>query len=1153
MNTLEKDLEDVTFTFLEEFFKDRHMAKMQMESFDHFLTMRLQKIIEEEPEIRVALNKKEYYQVFFGQVFVDKPYILDENRTVRYITPTEARIRELTYSSVVSLDVLARHVKYDPSDPDTEPVVTSEKSYHRLPICRMPMMVQSTMCNLHDMSREERLSSGECEFDQGGYFIIRGKERVIVAQERINYNVVYCFEPKQNSKTMIHSEIRSMSEETGHSVFIQMKLQHDLKMVMNVPYISSEIPVGYILRAYECTREEVDNFLGRLMLLATKEGADTRCLQKCRSFCANLLSDYLSVADKEDVVRFMTQHAAYSVTRERRMGYIHQILYNEIFPHLGIASTRLQKIMFLHHMMERITLVLIEKIPLDDRDHVSNKRVETSGVLIGDLFRTLYKRMIRSIEPHLVKRPDISIILTRINSITLGLKHCFSTGNWGIPKSNYIRTGVSQVLSRLTFNATLSHLRRCLIPIGKEGKNTKIRQVHATQMGYICGHETPEGHSAGIVKNFAVSCRITNSFSAIVLQQVLQSMEGIVPLTSMDVVMDLPSEKITKIMINGWWGHIIHHDKVEKVWAMLHKCRRNGVFPPMVSLSRCKILHEIHLFSDEGRMCRPLWNLEVIREDLGNFEKLVEILRTPHGRSLNFLEEKQWLVWVDTHEMEDAVVATDLACLSGEHGDVFTHMEIHPFLIMGVCVGIIPYPDHTQSPRLCYQASMGKQAIGVYATTNAVRTDTIAHVLLNPERPVVHTHLSDWVGYNDIPSGNNLILAIACYSGFNQEDSVIINQSSIERGIFRSYAYRCVLIEEKKKSSNSVETIRLPPENIRNNGYNYTKLDASGIVCKGIYVGPGDILVGKVGERTHKNGQVDIVDQSVVVKNGEDGVVDTVFVSTSPDGYKMVKVKVRSLKIIETGDKVATRNGQKGTVGIVLKQEDMPFTASGLTPDIIMNPHAIPSRMTINQLLECVGAKSAVHRGELQYCTAFTSHSKDIVGQLTDKLHDCGFQRHGNERLFNGMTGEMLEADVFMGPTYYQRLKHLVASKIHARNFGNVQTLFRQPCEGRSKDGGLRFGEMERDAMISHGVSRFLLERLYDMSDPFTMKVCNNCGMTPRTMDGCDVCRDDQRQLTTVQIPYACKLLFQELNAMGIRTQIFPSDTEIGVPKVIEK
>jgi len=640
---------------------------------------------------------------------------------------------------------------------------------------------------------------------------------------------------------------------------------------------------------------------------------------------------------------------------------------------------------------------------------------------------------------------------------------------------------------------------------------------------------------------------MTNTVSGILLQQIIQGIDGIVSFSSLGNITQIP-ENYVKIMVNGWWGHIIPKEKVESVWKSLLRCRDNGVLPPMVSLSRCDMVGEILLFSDEGRMCRPLWNLR----ELGDPARLLEILRTPRGRTLSFLEEHRYLVWVDTHEMENSIVATDLSCFDPRDGAApvqYTHMEIHPFLIMGVCVGIIPYPDHTQSPRLCYQASMGKQAIGVYATTNSVRTDTIAHVLVNPERPIVRTHLSDWIGYNDIPSGNNLILAIACYSGFNQEDSVIMNQSSIERGIFRSYAYRCVMIEEKKKSSNSTETIRLPPDSIRNNGYNYTKLDPTGIIRRGVYVGPGDVLVGKVGERTHKNGQIDIVDQSVVVKNGEDGVVDTVFISTSPDGYKMVKVKVRALKIIETGDKVATRNGQKGTVGIVLRQEDMPFTATGMVPDIIMNPHAIPSRMTINQLLECVGAKSSVYRGELRYCTAFTSHSQNIVGQLTDSLHECGFQRHGNERLMNGMTGEMMDADIFMGPTYYQRLKHLVASKIHARNFGNVQTLFRQPCEGRSKDGGLRFGEMERDAMISHGVSRFLLERLYDMSDPFQMKVCNSCGMTPKTMDGCDIC--DNRQLTSVQIPYACKLLFQELNAMGIRTQIFPDDTDNGIPKII--
>ena len=1034
-------LETATFAFLKRFFEHHHMTEMQIESFDCFLNSRLQKTVEEEPEIRIKLGKDEYYHVQFGQVFVDRPYILDENRTVRYITPKEARLRELTYSSVVSVDVVASHLRWS-GDGETAPVVLSEKRYHRLPICRMPMMVMSSMCNLREMSKEERERQGECRFDLGGYFIIRGKERVIIAQERINYNIVYCFEPKQNSKSIVNAEIRSMSDETGHSVFVQMKLLVDYKLVMNIPYITHDIPLGCVCRAYGCTMEDM-----RHLTRALSESV------KCKMVYHYLMYDYLMYDSEEDACRFICQHVSYNITKERRQKYVQQILYNEIFPHLGITSTTVQKVLFIGHMLNRIIDVYTGRCKMDDRDHINNKRIETSGVLIGDLFRTLYKRMIRSIEPHLVKRPDISIILTRTNSITLGLKHCFSTGNWGIPKSNYIRTGVSQVLSRLTFNSTLSHLRRCLIPIGKEGKNTKIRQVHPSQIGYICAHETPEGHSAGIVKNFSVSCKVTRTLCPIVVRQILETLPHLVPVYGMRSVSEMiPS--CWKLMINGWWGYIIPDVHVTEVLEKLTRYKDDGRLPRMVSVSRSEVLREIHVYSDEGRMIRPLWDARKL--------PTVEMMRSP-SVTVDEMEDKGYMVWVDSYEMETCVIATEwVQCHEAPKG-LYTHVEIHPSLIMGVCVGIIPYPDHTQSPRLCYQASMGKQAIGVYATTNAVRNDTIAHVLVNPERPIVRTHLSDWIGYNSIPSGNNLILAIACYSGFNQEDSVIFNQSSIDRGVFRSYAYRCILVEEKKKSSNSTETIRLPPENIRNRGYNYTKLDKNGIIRMGVYVGPGDILVSKVCERTHKTGQVDIVDQSCVVKNGEDGVVDTVYVTTSPDGYRMVRVKVRSLKIMEMGDKVATRNGQKGTVGITLRQEDMPFSASGIVPDIIMNPHAIPSRMTINQLLECVGAKSSAIKGKLRYCTAFSSHSTDIVDTLCNELKECGFERHGNERLYNGMTGELMDAQIFMGPTYYQRLKHLVASKIHARNFGNIQTLFRQPCEGRSKDGGLRFGEMERD------------------------------------------------------------------------------------------
>jgi DNA-directed RNA polymerase II subunit RPB2 len=442
---------------------------------------------------------------------------------------------------------------------------------------------------------------------------------------------------------------------------------------------------------------------------------------------------------------------------------------------------------------------------------------------------------------------------------------------------------------------------------------------------------------------------------------------------------------------------------------------------------------------------------------------------------------------------------------------------------------------------------MSKQALGAYASTHHFRADTVGYLMSGMEQPVVKTHFSEMVGYNELPAGNNLIVAIACYSGFNQEDSVIFNKSSLDRGVFRTFQYKSITVEEKKRTSHCMETIGFVAEEYRTRSYNYGKLRPDGIVKTGVYIGPGDVIVSRMIHRPTRTGK-EISDTSLVVKNGEEGYVDKVFVSISPDGYKMVKIKIRTMKIPEIGDKVVSRCAQKGTIGIVLSQEDMPFTLSGITPDLIMNPHAIPSRMTMNQLLECLGAKSAVMKGKFRYSSAFTHHSQNILEELCQELHSCGFQRHGHERMMNGFTGEMMDASIFIGPTYYQRLKHLVSGKIHARNHGNVQMLFRQPCEGRSKEGGLRFGEMERDAIISHGASRFLVERLFDMSDPFQIPVCTECGCIPHQHDRCDLCYQKNPTMSPkgvqmVPLPYACKLLFQELMAMGIKINVRLDET----------
>jgi len=539
---------------------------------------------------------------------------------------------------------------------------------------------------------------------------------------------------------------------------------------------------------------------------------------------------------------------------------------------------------------------------------------------------------------------------------------------------------------------------------------------------------------------------------------------------------------------------------------------------------------EILIFTDEGRMIRPLLNVQKF--------PTVEDLKT---KSIHDLINHYQIVLKDSYEIENEMIAMNPdECRSSSY---YTLCEIHPSLLVGLCVSLIPYSDHTQAPRLTYHASMGKQAIGLYATTNSIRSDTMAHVLQFPERPLIQSHVAKYTGCDKMVFGCNLIVAIAMYTGFNQEDSVILNQSAIDRGLLRSFAYRTLHIEERKKSTTHTEDITLPEECIRVKSYNYHKLDTDGIVHVGLFVGANDVVVGRVQTKNNKIGKEEKMDTSVVVKSGEEGYVDRIFTSTSPDGYKIVKIKIRSVKIPEMGDKVASRSAQKGIVGMVLRQEDMPFCCNnGLVPDLIINPLCLPSRMTINQIIECIAAKSTAYDSKTRYCTPFSSHSTDIVEELCLALRKNGMSSHGKEMMCNGYTGEAFQALIFIGPTYYHRLKHLVSYKIHARNHGSLQALTRQPVEGRSRDGGLRFGEMERDCMISHGVSRFLTERLFDMSDVFSVPVCSQCGNMPHTMQVCNRC--DSTLIKRIFIPYACKLLFQELMAMGIKINLFPEIQE---------
>ena len=1099
--------ENYRWNLIAEFVKKKTLLSHQIDTFNDFIEDGINRVIN---ECDINLKTKDFSCKYsFDEVYIPNPTIIKEDRTTRLMYPNEARHSDLTYASPLFVNIKEEIINQ-----------SGEKEYNvykRVIIASIPIMLRSSKCNLQKHTDKERITLGECEKDNGGYFLIKGKERVLIGQLRNVYNQPIVLKQKPSEKYKYICEVRSMSEETGHSVLLQVKMgDDDRNIVFSLPYIKESIPVGIVFKAMGfITDKEIVDIIGG-------SGMEN---EKITRYLKYIFRDSFFIKTQAEALQYISQFTIHIVKDDKKLDYTKQVVENELLPHMGIFATLKEKSVYLGHMVLKLLKTCAGIRQEDDRDNYTNKRVEMAGVLCCDLFRTLFKRFVKTIELQLEKKkqhPDILSIVSRTNSITTGLKSAFSTGSWGISKNNYIRTGVSQVLSRLTFAATISHLRRIIIPIGREGKNSKIRQIHSSQIMYICPTETPEGQSIGIVMNLALTTFVSKKIPTVVVKDIIDNCKNIICINDYDGVFTVP-----KVFLNGiLMGVTIDHTAL---LDELRDYRRSGILDKEISFTFNKDEGEFNIFCDEGRFLRPL----LIVDDKNE-------IKLSERDSLDWFEliDNQKIQYLDNSEIQGAVVAMTEKDMSNYKVD---YCEIIPAVMLGVVANTIPFPDHNQSPRNIYQSSMGKQAIGIHALSHNIRTDTITHILNYSQRPLVSTIPSQIMGFNDMPSGINAIVAVITHTGFNQEDSVIMNKSSIERGLFIVTSYRTLVEEEKKQGTYNFETICLPPVEKRKRNANYSFLGENGIVKKrlndgNVYVTKGDVIIGKILTKSNKNGEEEIFDCSYIIKNGEEGYIDRVIETVTPNGYKMIKVTIRNQKIPEAGDKCASRSAQKGTIGLVMSQEDMPFTQDGITPDILINSLCLPSRMTVSQLLETVLGKACCMEGSYGDATAFSSNSDNIAEHICDRLEKNGFERTGWEMLYNGMTGLPIKAKIFIGPVFYQRLKHMVSDKIHSRSHGHVTTLTRQPLEGRSREGGLRFGEMERDAMIGHGASRFLKERLFDKSDVYQIYVCDGCGNIATTQQYCKACDSDQ--ISKCNLPYASKLLFQELMAMSIKVSL---------------
>jgi DNA-directed RNA polymerase II subunit RPB2 len=1171
---------DEPFGIIESYFEGQYLERLvrhQIESYNHFINYQIQRTIQMFNPVLIhsendyVAEKDKYFleiNISFVNFKLYPPQIYENNGATKIMLPQEAKLRNFTYASTMTLDINIQYIVRNTENMDNPKII--EKTLSKINIGKIPIMLKSSICVLTQNKQLNNDYTGECKMDCGGYFIIKGSEKTVLGQERAAENRIYCFDGKNTTKWSWFAEIKSVPDFKcispkqiemmiasknngfGHGIFV------------NIPRIKQPIELFILFRALGV---ENDKDICKHILLDIHDQDQKQLL----NYLQGSIIDANKYMTKDECINYITNYAAFTpLNMDKETGarkkkeFTIEVLDTDLFPH---CKTITQKVYLLGYMANKLINTSLGKIPCDDRDSYINKRIELTGTLLNNLFRNYFNKLVKEMQKQIVREinngswkstEDYENIINMTNiykimksaTIENGINRALSTGDFSIKQSNSSKVGVAQVLNRLTYVSSLSHLRRINTPLEKSGELIEPRKLHGTTWGFLCPAETPEGQSIGVVKNISYMAHITIPTNSNALYDYVEPY-----LISLEKNENFYRK--VKVFINGCWLGITNNP------IELYKDMKEKKYKGIINIYTSIIFNyknlEIRICNDGGRLTRPVLKVKnnkvLITNE--NIQSLVSKELKWNELLTNCKLDESVIEYIDAEEQNYSMIAmkSKQDYLQDKNFSFnYTHCEIHQSTIFGVLASCIPYPEHNQAPRNTYQCAMGKQAMGVYATNYDKRMDKTAYVLNYPTRPLVDTRVMNFLKLNQIPSGTQIHVAIMTHTGYNQEDSVLINKAALDRGLFLATIYHT----EKDEDKNIIrdEIIRCKPDPAKTKGIkfgNYDKINEQGFIPENTLVENRDVIIAKtIPIKENRNDPTKVIkyeDQSKTFRTTEETYIDKNYTGRNGDGYNFAKVRVRNLRKPVLGDKFSSRHGQKGTIGNIIEECDMPFTKDGMKPDLIINPHAIPSRMTIAQLKETLLGKVLLELGMFGDGTSFGNLDVNTISQ---ELQNLGYESYGNEIMYNGLTGDQIETSIFFGPVFYQRLKHMVNDKQHSRSIGPMVNLTRQPAEGRSRDGGFRIGEMERDVMIAHGISRFCRERLYEVSDKYSTFVCNKCGMIASFNNGdknkkytnndfrihlCHTC-DNRSDFSKIEVPYAYKLLSQELQTINIVPRI---------------